>query len=133
MDASRGPSRAEAQFGEPEDKKLTLREREIVRHVSLDCVTAEVAQRLQITEGTVKAHMNNIFHKLACAIVWSSRSTRFESGSYRSTRKRRPTRETHPASIEGVAQRLAAGSRDERGFGVLRRSELNPGFVGHPT
>jgi len=24
-----------AQFGEPEDKKLTLREREIVRHVSL--------------------------------------------------------------------------------------------------
>jgi len=54
-----------AQFGEPQDKKLTLREREIVRHVSLGLRNGEVAERLSISEGTVKAHMNNIFHKLA--------------------------------------------------------------------
>jgi two-component system NarL family response regulator len=54
-----------AQFGEPDGNKLTTREREIVRHVSLGLRNGEVAERLRITEGTVKAHMNNIYHKLA--------------------------------------------------------------------
>jgi len=53
-----------AQLGEPPDKQLTSREREIVRYVSLGLRNGEVAKRLQITEGTVKTHMNNIFHKL---------------------------------------------------------------------
>ena len=41
------------------------REREVVRYVSLGLRNGEVAKRLRITEGTVKTHMNNIFHKLA--------------------------------------------------------------------
>jgi DNA-binding NarL/FixJ family response regulator len=53
-----------AQFGEPPDKQLTTREREVVRYVSLGLRNSEVAKRLRITEGTVKTHMNNIFHKL---------------------------------------------------------------------
>jgi DNA-binding NarL/FixJ family response regulator len=53
-----------AELGEPRDRKLTAREQEIVRHVSLGLRNGEVAERLRITEGTVKAHMNNIFHKL---------------------------------------------------------------------
>ena len=54
-----------AQFGEPPDKQLTSREREVVRYVSLGLRNGEVARRLRISEGTVKTHMNNIFHKLS--------------------------------------------------------------------
>jgi DNA-binding NarL/FixJ family response regulator len=54
-----------AQLGEPSDKQLTAREREIVRYVSLGLRNGEVATRLRISEGTVKTHMNNIFHKLS--------------------------------------------------------------------
>jgi len=53
-----------AQLGEPREKQLTAREREIVRYVALGLRNGEVAERLHITEGTVKTHMNNIFHKL---------------------------------------------------------------------
>src|SRR5262249_18794425 len=44
---------------------LTPREREIVRWVALGLRNAEVAQRLFISEQTVKTHLNNIFQKLA--------------------------------------------------------------------
>ena len=45
-------------------KPLTSRETEIVRHVASGLRNAEVAERLSITEATVKAHLNNIFDKL---------------------------------------------------------------------
>jgi DNA-binding NarL/FixJ family response regulator len=44
---------------------LTAREREIIRHVALGMRNAEVAQKLFISEQTVKTHLNNIFQKLA--------------------------------------------------------------------
>jgi DNA-binding NarL/FixJ family response regulator len=53
-----------AALGEQTDKKVTAREREIIRCVSLGLRNGEVAERLRISEGTVKTHMNNIFHKL---------------------------------------------------------------------
>jgi two-component system, NarL family, response regulator len=53
-----------AHLAEPADNQLTSREREIVRYVALGLRNGEVAERLHITEGTVKTHMNNIFHKL---------------------------------------------------------------------
>jgi DNA-binding NarL/FixJ family response regulator len=43
---------------------LTAREREVVRHVALGLRNAEVARRLEISEDTVKKHLNNIFQKL---------------------------------------------------------------------
>ena len=43
---------------------LSQREREIVRYVAVGFRNAEVGRRLSITEGTVKAHLNNIFQKL---------------------------------------------------------------------
>ena len=49
---------------EPPDEPLTPREREIVRHVALGLRNAEVAERLSISEVTVKTHLNNIFQKL---------------------------------------------------------------------
>jgi len=49
---------------EPAGVLLTRREREIVRHVALGLRNAEVAERLHVTEGTVKTHLNNIFQKL---------------------------------------------------------------------
>jgi DNA-binding NarL/FixJ family response regulator len=48
----------------PEATALTRREREIARHVALGLRNAEVAERLSISELTVKTHLNNIFQKL---------------------------------------------------------------------
>jgi DNA-binding NarL/FixJ family response regulator len=45
-------------------KRLTARELEIVRFVAVGLRNAEVAERLSITESTVKTHLNNIFQKL---------------------------------------------------------------------
>ncbi|HLK12670.1 MAG TPA: response regulator transcription factor [Candidatus Binatia bacterium] len=44
--------------------RLTAREREIVRHVAVGLRNAEVAERLGISEVTVKAHLNSAFHKI---------------------------------------------------------------------
>ena len=49
---------------EPAPAVLSAREIEIVRFVALGLRNAEVAQRLSITEGTVKTHLNNVFSKL---------------------------------------------------------------------
>jgi len=57
-------SRLAARMNEPEPETLTAREREIVRHVALGFRNAEVAERLDIAEVTVKAHLNRIFQKL---------------------------------------------------------------------
>jgi DNA-binding NarL/FixJ family response regulator len=48
----------------PEEEPLTPREREIVRYVALGLRNAEVAEKLTISEVTVKTHLNNIFQKL---------------------------------------------------------------------
>jgi two-component system NarL family response regulator len=45
-------------------RRLTARELEIVRFVAVGLRNAEVAERLAITESTVKTHLNNIFQKL---------------------------------------------------------------------
>lgn len=49
---------------EPTTVPLTPREREIAHHVALGLRNAEVAERLSVSEGTVKTHVNNIFQKL---------------------------------------------------------------------
>jgi two-component system NarL family response regulator len=46
-------------------KRLTARELEIVRFVGVGLRNAEVAERLSISESTVKTHLNNIFQKLS--------------------------------------------------------------------
>jgi two-component system NarL family response regulator len=48
----------------PTEEPLTPREREIVRYVALGMRNAEVAEKLSISEVTVKTHLNNIFQKL---------------------------------------------------------------------
>jgi len=57
-------SQMTAQMFEPAGKALTSREREIVRLVGLGFHNPEIAQRLSISEVTVKSHLNNVFHKL---------------------------------------------------------------------
>jgi len=52
------------QLLEPASDALSTREVEIVRLVALGLRNAEIAQRLSITEGTVKTHLNNVFQKL---------------------------------------------------------------------
>jgi DNA-binding NarL/FixJ family response regulator len=52
------------QWGASDVKQLTGREAEIVRYVAAGLRNAEVAQRLTISEATVKSHLNNIFQKL---------------------------------------------------------------------
>ena len=46
--------------------KLTVRESEVVRCVALGMRNGEIAAQCQITEATVKTHINNIFQKLDC-------------------------------------------------------------------
>jgi DNA-binding NarL/FixJ family response regulator len=57
-------SRLMAQLRVPLNDRLTPREREIVREVARGLRNAEVAQRLFISEVTVKTHLGNIFQKL---------------------------------------------------------------------
>jgi DNA-binding NarL/FixJ family response regulator len=45
-------------------RQLAARESEIVRLVASGMRNAEVAERLSITESTVKTHLNNVFQKL---------------------------------------------------------------------
>ena len=54
-----------AQWGVSGAKQLTNRETEIVRQVATGLRNAEIAERLSITETTVKTHLNHIFSKLA--------------------------------------------------------------------
>lgn len=53
-----------AHLRDPSFEPLTRREREIVRHVARGLRNAEVGERLGVTEGTVKTHLNNVFQKL---------------------------------------------------------------------
>jgi len=53
-----------ARLDEPAEEALTPRETEIVKHVAMGLRNAEVAERLAISEVTVKTHLNNIFQKL---------------------------------------------------------------------
>src|SRR5262245_54164046 len=53
-----------ARLAEPDAKALTSREREIVRLVALGFQNPEIARRLEISDATVKTHLNNVFHKV---------------------------------------------------------------------
>ena len=57
-------SQLTARMSETAAKGLTSREREVVRLVALGFHNPEIAQRLAISEVTVKTHLNNVFHKL---------------------------------------------------------------------
>jgi len=46
-------------------RKLTARESEIVRCVAIGLRNAAIAERLAVSESTVKTHLTNIFQKLA--------------------------------------------------------------------
>jgi two-component system response regulator DegU len=62
------PPMVQTEFARQESssgKELTPRESEIVRYVASGLRNIEVADRLSITESTVKTHLNNIFQKLA--------------------------------------------------------------------
>jgi DNA-binding NarL/FixJ family response regulator len=48
----------------PPEPSLTPRERELVRMVAQGLRNKQIAERLQITEGTVKVHLHNIYDKL---------------------------------------------------------------------
>lgn len=48
----------------PDANLLSAREEEVVRYVVLGLRNAEVAQKLSISEQTVKTHLNSIFRKL---------------------------------------------------------------------
>ena len=53
-----------ARLGNASEQRLTAHEYEIARFVAEGLRNAEIAQRLAISESTVKTHLNNIFQKL---------------------------------------------------------------------
>ena len=62
-EGSARPARVETQ-GSSAAELLTRREREILRMVAEGGTNAELAQRLWVTEQTVKFHLSNIYRKL---------------------------------------------------------------------
>jgi DNA-binding NarL/FixJ family response regulator len=55
---------------------LTGREREVLGLIGQGCTNAEIAQRLFVSEGTIKTHVNHLFTKLdlrdrAAAIIFA--------------------------------------------------------------
>jgi two-component system NarL family response regulator len=57
-------TRLAARLHSPLADRLSVREEQVVRFVALGLRNAEVAERLSISERTVKAHLNTIFRKL---------------------------------------------------------------------
>jgi DNA-binding NarL/FixJ family response regulator len=55
---------AETQSRDGFEEQLTSRESEIAESVGRGLRNKEIARRLQISEKTVKSHLNNIFRKL---------------------------------------------------------------------
>lgn len=49
---------------QPAERNLTQRELEVVRQVGLGYRNSEIAERLGVSEGTIKTHLNNIYEKL---------------------------------------------------------------------
>ncbi len=50
---------------EPKQRVLTQRERQVVRLVSEGLSNKEIGRRLDLSEGTIRAHLHNIYEKLA--------------------------------------------------------------------
>jgi DNA-binding NarL/FixJ family response regulator len=55
---------------------LTDREREVLGLIGQGCTNAEIAERLFVSEGTIKTHVNHLFAKLdlrdrAAAIIFA--------------------------------------------------------------
>jgi two-component system NarL family response regulator len=46
---------------------LTFRELDVIKLIAHGCLNKEIADRLDITEGTVKSHTSALFHKLGVA------------------------------------------------------------------
>ncbi|HEY0584443.1 MAG TPA: response regulator transcription factor [Chloroflexota bacterium] len=63
---------------------LTMREEEVLELVSQRCTNKEIAQRLMISEYTVKNHLSNILSKLHLR-------SRAEAARYAATQRRRPS------------------------------------------
>jgi DNA-binding CsgD family transcriptional regulator len=63
----------------PMPQSLTLREQEVMLLVSEGLSNKQVARRLDLTEGTVKIHLHNIYHKTGVVnrtalTAWRSRT-----------------------------------------------------------
>ncbi|HKC23634.1 MAG TPA: response regulator transcription factor [Thermoanaerobaculia bacterium] len=55
---------AKLRIGQPDSDVLTAREVELVRLAAAGLRNKEIADRLSITEGTVKVHLHNVYQKL---------------------------------------------------------------------
>ena len=56
--------RLEAPAPEEDDRIITRREEEVLQHIADGCSTPEVAERLYISQKTVKNHLASIYQKL---------------------------------------------------------------------
>jgi len=62
---SKAAAKRHPQLSDPDpDERLSAREREVYRHTAAGLSNKELAERLSISEATVKVHLTHIFRKL---------------------------------------------------------------------
>jgi DNA-binding NarL/FixJ family response regulator len=64
LDAFAGPARTGGHGADPELDQLTVREREVLRHIARGYLYKEIALRLGISAKTVEAHVSAVLRKL---------------------------------------------------------------------
>ena len=64
LDARRGPQHRPAEPAPTRTRVITSREEEVLQLIADGCSTPEVAERLYISQKTVKNHLASIYQKL---------------------------------------------------------------------
>jgi len=92
-------------------EELTPRESDVLEQIVYGKSNKEIATELQISEATVKTHINSLLGKLASRIEPRQRRRRFSAVLFRSNRSRRLSHETGDM-VRGIAAfSFSAGAR----------------------
>ncbi|MFI7120729.1 LuxR C-terminal-related transcriptional regulator [Amycolatopsis sp. NPDC049868] len=87
---------------------LTSREREVLAYIVKGCGNAEIAQRLYISEGAVKAHVSNLLTKMNCANRVQAAIVACDSGLFEPVPDQRSSLAANLAPTAAIPQGRAA-------------------------
>jgi DNA-binding CsgD family transcriptional regulator len=94
--------------------ELTDREAEVLRLVARGLANGNIAERLRISDKTVRNHVTNIFWKLGATtraeVIVRARDAGFgaDESPSRDTGPRKPALRAHPANVPGLAPHVSS-------------------------